>query len=397
MRDSDPGQTAADPEHDLAYPQAIVRSAPRIVLAKVGLDGHDRGIKVIARGLRDAGFHVIYAGIWQSPAAVAQAVVDEDADWLGISLLNGAHLSLMARVVNELRAVHRPDVGIVVGGIIPEADRPALQALGVDAVFGPGARIEDIVTRLRANPTRHRELPAETASASPADRMAFSRLLSQIARGADLTPKAEITVRPAPAPQGITVGITGSPGVGKSSLVARLLPRFRRRGKSVAVFLCDPESPVSGGALLGDRVRMSAELPDPGLWIRSLAVPSGEQGLAPGLDRMIQAASNAGFDIVLVETVGVGQGDVRIHDLVQNVIVLVQPETGDALQWEKAGLLEIADVLVINKTDLPGADRVQAEFHDHFSGQDQAPELVTVGLTDESGLDRLVNRLLKPS
>src|ERR1700742_4617294 len=100
----------------------------RVVLAKVGLDGHDRGVKVVARGLRDAGYHVIYSGLWQSPEAVAQIVADEDAAWLGISLLNGAHLTLVPRVVNALRQIGREDVGLTVGGIVPTADIPALEA-----------------------------------------------------------------------------------------------------------------------------------------------------------------------------------------------------------------------------------------------------------------------------
>lgn len=120
------------------------RPRQRILLAKMGLDGHDRGIKVVARGLRDAGFHVIYAGLWQSPEAVVQAVADEDADWLGISLLNGAHMTLVPRVLDLLRAQGMDDVGIILGGIIPETDLPRLKEMGVTAVFGPGTPIDDI-------------------------------------------------------------------------------------------------------------------------------------------------------------------------------------------------------------------------------------------------------------
>src|SRR3954462_4275322 len=111
--------------------------ATRIVLAKVGLDGHDRGIKVVARALRDAGMHVIYAGIWQSPEAVVRAVADEDADWLGLSLLSGAHMTLVPRVLELLRSADLSDVRVLVGGIIPEPDVVALKQLGVAQVFGP--------------------------------------------------------------------------------------------------------------------------------------------------------------------------------------------------------------------------------------------------------------------
>ena len=124
----------------------------RIVLAKVGLDGHDRGIKVVARALRDAGMHVIYAGLWQTPEAVARAVADEDADWLGLSLLSGAHLTLVPRVVEALAAVAAGDVRVMVGGIIPEADVPKLEAMGVARVFGPGTSLDEIVAFLREAP-----------------------------------------------------------------------------------------------------------------------------------------------------------------------------------------------------------------------------------------------------
>src|SRR5213592_3225312 len=121
----------------------------RVVLAKVGLDGHDRGIKVVARGLRDAGMHVIYAGLWQTPEAVVRTVADEDADWLGLSLLSGAHMTLVPRVLELLRAAKLDHVGVMVGGIIPEADVPRLLELGVARVFGPGTALPDIVAFLR--------------------------------------------------------------------------------------------------------------------------------------------------------------------------------------------------------------------------------------------------------
>ncbi len=131
------------------------RSDPqRVLLAKIGLDGHDRGVKVVARGLRDAGFHVIYSGLWQAPEAVIQAAVDEDADWLGISLLSGAHMTLipeLLRIRDEQGAHH---VGVIVGGIIPEEDAAKLLEMGVAKVFGPGTPIQEIVDFLSAQDDR---------------------------------------------------------------------------------------------------------------------------------------------------------------------------------------------------------------------------------------------------
>ncbi len=121
----------------------------RVVLAKVGLDGHDRGIKVVARALRDAGMHVIYAGLWQTPEAVVRTVADEDADWLGLSILSGAHMTLVPRVLHLLSEAGLGHVGLLVGGIIPEGDIPKLLDLGVARVFGPGTAMPDIVSYLR--------------------------------------------------------------------------------------------------------------------------------------------------------------------------------------------------------------------------------------------------------
>ena len=121
----------------------------RIVLAKVGLDGHDRGIKVVARALRDAGFHVIYAGLWLTPEAVVRTVADEDADWLGLSLLSGAHMTLVPRVLELLRQAGLERVGVLVGGIVPDDDVPKLLAMGVAHVFGPGTSLPDIIAFLR--------------------------------------------------------------------------------------------------------------------------------------------------------------------------------------------------------------------------------------------------------
>src|SRR5438874_13114584 len=121
----------------------------RIVLAKVGLDGHDRGVKVVARALRDAGMHVIYAGLWQTPEAVVRTVADEDADWVGLSLLSGAHLTLVPRVMELLRGAGLDRVGVLVGGIIPDTDVPKLHEMGVARVFGPGTSLDEIVAFLR--------------------------------------------------------------------------------------------------------------------------------------------------------------------------------------------------------------------------------------------------------
>ena len=128
----------------------MTQSAPvRVVIAKPGLDGHDRGAKVVARALRDAGMQVIYAGLWQTPEAVVRTAADEDADWLGLSLLSGAHMTLVPRVLQLLREAGMEDCGVLVGGIIPEGDIPKLLEMGVARVFTPGTSMQEIVDFLR--------------------------------------------------------------------------------------------------------------------------------------------------------------------------------------------------------------------------------------------------------
>jgi LAO/AO transport system ATPase len=190
------------------------------------------------------------------------------------------------------------------------------------------------------------------------DRQALARLLSMAARGEQAA--AIAAALPCPAKPSRVVAITGSPGVGKSTLIGQLIKHLRTNGLTVAVLACDPQSPISGGALLGDRFRM-AGAPDDGVFIRSLAVPGGRGAVADRLDLMIRLVEAFGFDVTIVETVGAGQGDTAVRDLADVVVLLLQPESGDDLQWEKAGVLEVADVIVVHKADLPGAEQTAAQ------------------------------------
>src|SRR5262249_28300149 len=191
------------------------------------------------------------------------------------------------------------------------------------------------------------------------DRLALSRLLSLVARGAQL-PAILAALGPPGKPCRV-VAITGSGGVGKSTLIGKLIEQARGQGRSVAVLACDPQSPLSGGALLGDRFRMPSRPDDPGLFIRSLATPSGQQAVAEHLGAMVRLLASFGFDLVLIETVGAGQADTAVRDLADVLVLLLQPESGDDLQWEKAGLLEVADLVVVHKADLPGAEQTEAQ------------------------------------
>ncbi len=156
------------------------------------------------------------------------------------------------------------------------------------------------------------------------------------------------------------LGLTGPPGAGKSTLVAGLIKAIRQRGQTVAVVAVDPSSPFSGGALLGDRVRMQRVALDPGVFIRSMASRGSLGGLCRRAVEVCDLADAAGFDWVLVETVGVGQTEVEVASAADTTLLILSPEAGDGVQALKAGLMEIADIYVINKADRPGADKMRA-------------------------------------
>jgi len=158
------------------------------------------------------------------------------------------------------------------------------------------------------------------------------------------------------------IGVTGAPGAGKSSLVNELAKTFRRQGQQVAILAVDPTSPFSGGAILGDRIRMQALAGDAGVFIRSMASRGSLGGLAAAANDAIKVLDAAGFELILIETVGTGQNEVEIAGTAQTIIVVQSPGLGDDIQAIKAGILEIADIFVVNKADRPGADKTAASL-----------------------------------
>jgi LAO/AO transport system kinase len=194
------------------------------------------------------------------------------------------------------------------------------------------------------------------------DRHALARLLTAVE---NRTPIAEAALRRLYPMAGNAqlIGITGPPGAGKSTLVAALIAELRRAGRPVAVVAVDPSSPITGGAVLGDRVRMQAYASDPDVFIRSMASRGHAGGLSSATSAAAAVFDAVGFDAVLIETVGTGQSEVEVAAAADTTVVVEAPEMGDEIQAIKAGLLEVADLIVVNKGDRPGAQRTAGQLH----------------------------------
>jgi LAO/AO transport system kinase len=185
------------------------------------------------------------------------------------------------------------------------------------------------------------------------------------------------------------VGITGPPGTGKSSLVDRLIEAYRRAGLKVGVIAVDPSSPITGGALLGDRIRMTGHASDRKVFIRSMASRGWSGGLSRATSQAIRLMDAAGFDLILLETVGIGQSDIEVVGVAHAVLVVLMPGLGDDIQVSKAGLMEIGDVYVVNKSDLEGADNMVVSLLSVFRGSTRSPPILKVSALSGEGIEKL--------
>jgi LAO/AO transport system kinase len=228
---------------------------------------------------------------------------------------------------------------------------------------------------------------------------AVGRLISLVENASPLLREVTAALTPL-AGKARIIGLTGSPGVGKSTSTSALVSAFRARGRRVGVLAVDPSSPFSGGALLGDRVRMQDHATDPDVFIRSMASRGNLGGLAWATPQAIRVLDAAGCDVVFVETVGVGQAEVAVASLADSTIVLVAPGMGDSIQAAKAGILEIADIFVVNKADRDGTQQAIRDLRNMVALAERGPDawkppIVSTVAVKNEGVDDVVEALDK--
>lgn len=235
------------------------------------------------------------------------------------------------------------------------------------------------------------------AEARKGNAISLARLLSWL-EGVSVRAALELKELWRPQKPAFRIGITGPPGAGKSTLVARLITKFREKDLRVGVLAVDPSSPFSAGAILGDRIRLTEHFHDPGVFIRSLGTRGSLGGLSSSAFLMARAFDACSFDIVLIETVGVGQTELDVVLVADTVCVVLVPESGDSIQVMKAGLMEIGDIFVVNKADRPGAEALAREIEASFSGGEARPPVVRCVASEQgenSGVHALFEILLE--
>jgi LAO/AO transport system kinase len=241
-------------------------------------------------------------------------------------------------------------------------------------------------------------VPALFEAACAGDRAALARLLSLVERGGDEARAIGRLTYPV-AGRGYTVGLTGAPGAGKSTLTSATIGHLRSLGEEVAVLAIDPSSPFTGGAILGDRVRMQDHATDAGVFIRSMATRGHLGGLSLATPEAVRLLDAVGKRWILVETVGVGQVEVEIAGKADTTVVVVNPGWGDSVQANKAGLMEIADIFVINKADRKGTEETRRDLEGMLELSDLAsdawrPPIIAAVATEKQGIDQLWSTVL---
>ena len=413
-------------------PEAGAEAAARVrfVTAASLFDGHDASINIMRRILQSAGAEVVHLGHNRSVEEVVVAALQEDAHAIAVSSYQGGHVEYFKYMADMLRERGGSAIRVFGGGggvIIPEEMR-ALHAHGVARIYSPedgrtlGLRgmIDDMIARCDAG--AHRAVPPDSLDRLAAgDRHALARvitaiedgfiepaMLAAIREGASATrammPRASATCAASPASPPV-VGITGTGGSGKSSLTDELVRRLRldrRDSLRIAVIAVDPSRRKTGGALLGDRIRMNA-IGHPNVYMRSLATRTSGREVPAAFADVLAATRIAGFDVVIVETSGIGQGDAGIVPFVDVPVYVMTPEFGAASQLEKIDMLDFAALVAINKFDRKGAEdalrdvgkQVQRNREAFATPLDEMPVCGTIASRfNDDGVTALYHRLV---
>ncbi len=347
----------------------------RFISAASLFDGHDAAINIMRRILQAHGAEVIHLGHNRSVADIVRAAIQEDADAIAVSSYQGGHNEYFRYMVDMLRESGAGHVCVVVGGggTIAPHEASELEAYGVEKIYTPDdgqklgldGMIEDVMRRVRS-----RARPAFVRGRlTTEDSVLLARTISVLERGDDAALADELRKA---ASQSLNrppvVGITGTGGAGKSSLTDELLSRIARYfpDRKVAVLAMDPTRRRTGGALLGDRIRMNA-LANPQVFMRSLATRRAHLATSAVLADSIRLLKSAGFDLIVVETAGIGQSDTEIVDLVDLSLYVMTSEYGAASQLEKIDMLDFADLIVLNKYEKRGAEDALRDVRKQFA------------------------------
>ncbi len=337
----------------------------RFVTAASLFDGHDASINIVRRIVQASGAEVIHLGHNRSVEEIVTAALDEDVQGIAVSSYQGGHVEFFKYMIDLLR--ERGGAHIKVfgggGGVIVPSEMAELHAYGIARIYSPedGARmglqgmIDDMIAVCDFDPAQHVQVSLDRiASAEHRQLAAFITMLENANCDRDLRQK--LLARAAGITNVPVLGITGTGGSGKSSLTDELVRRFRldqHDNLRIALIAVDPSRRKSGGALLGDRIRMNA-IASPAIYMRSLATRAGGSEISPSLPDVIAACKVAGFNLVMIETPGIGQGDAAIVPLVNLALYVMTPEYGAASQLEKIDMLDFAHFVAINKFDRKG-------------------------------------------
>ena len=371
------------------------RHEVRFVTAASLFDGHDAAINIMRRLLQAQGAEVIHLGHNRSVNEVVTAAIQEDVQGIALSSYQGGHMEYFKYLVDSLRAIGRADIKIYGGGggVIVDDEIAELESYGVRKIFSPadGQRLglERMINLLieECDVELAKLGPSSVESTILGDAVSLARTITALeARTLDEAQRETLTKAALQHPA-LVIGVTGTGGSGKSSLTDELVRRFRLdQGDKfrIAILAVDPTKRRSGGALLGDRIRMNA-IDSPQIFFRSLATRGSHSEVPPPIPAAIEACRAAGFDLVIVETPGIGQGDAAIVDVADLSLYVMTPEFGAASQLEKIDMLDLADVVAINKFDRYGAQdalrsvvRQWHRSHPGDSGGDVVPVFGTI-------------------